>query len=350
VDAEGAAGTQVNLIAIVLEDLFLGKLLLELEGDDHLGQLAGPAFFLVEEKLAGKLHAESGGALVFAAFLKVDPGGADHAEGVEAGVGEEAFVFGGGDGLNQHLGNIAEVDHAALFAVGAGHVGDELRLELVLIALGVVFERDDLGDAAARETDDSGFLVEIRFGTREDGDGVELHRVVTDGVATRFVIAAAAQFGGDFGGGSGISDGHGFGSSEDFGGIGEGAFAQFTIDNVGILPIEVSKSSAGQHRATQKREDEHTPGGSQEKTGQKGITGYPDPHFPFWCVLNHQAQFSHEPGTPRSRGEVRYKKGPLPRSVSGATVRPDVGELRGGTGYCSRRACRSRNPAMSSVR
>ncbi len=65
---------------------------------------------------------------------------------------------------------------------------------------GVVLQGDDLGDLAAGELDEAGFLVEVRIGPGEDFDGVGVDLVVAHGVAARFGVAAAAQFGGDIGG------------------------------------------------------------------------------------------------------------------------------------------------------
>jgi len=53
---------------------------------------------------------------------------------------------------------------------GAGEVGDELRLQLVLIARSVVLQRDDLRYPAARELQHRGLLVEVGLRTREDFD------------------------------------------------------------------------------------------------------------------------------------------------------------------------------------
>ena len=62
VDAEGAARAQVDLVGVILEDLLLAELLLELQGDDDLGRLGGPALVLLQEEVLGQLHAQRGGA------------------------------------------------------------------------------------------------------------------------------------------------------------------------------------------------------------------------------------------------------------------------------------------------
>ena len=72
----------------------------------------------VEEEHARRLHAEGGSALVLAALLDIHVGGLDDADRVEAGVLEEALVFGRGDRLHQHLRDVVELHHAALLAAG----------------------------------------------------------------------------------------------------------------------------------------------------------------------------------------------------------------------------------------
>jgi len=99
--------------------------------NDDLGQFAGPALLLVEPEHARELHAQGGGALVLAPLLEVHVSGLDNADGVEAGVLEEALVFGGGDGVHQNARNVREPHDAAFFPAGPRDVGDDLRLELV---------------------------------------------------------------------------------------------------------------------------------------------------------------------------------------------------------------------------
>ena len=48
---------EINLVAVILEDLLFGKLLLELDGDEHLGQFAASSAFRGRaEELARQLH------------------------------------------------------------------------------------------------------------------------------------------------------------------------------------------------------------------------------------------------------------------------------------------------------
>jgi hypothetical protein len=57
-----------------------------------------------------------------------------------------------------------ELHHAPLFPRRTGDRLDQLRLELVLIAGGIVLQRDDLGDLTVGEADQAGFLIESAWG------------------------------------------------------------------------------------------------------------------------------------------------------------------------------------------
>ena len=73
----------------------------------------------------------------------VDPGRADDADGVEAGMLEEALIFGGEDGVPQNRRNVVVVHDALFLAVAVVEIGDELRFELVERPLRVVAQRND---------------------------------------------------------------------------------------------------------------------------------------------------------------------------------------------------------------
>src|SRR5262249_54077389 len=138
-----AAPSERNLVGVELEDLLLRKLLLELQSNDGFGELAAPVLIGVEPEHAGGLHAERGGALIFAAFANIDVRCLQNAAGVESRVLEEALVFGGSDRVHEHLREVAELDDAALLSRRPADGLDELRLELVLRSLGVVLQRHD---------------------------------------------------------------------------------------------------------------------------------------------------------------------------------------------------------------
>jgi hypothetical protein len=278
VDAERAAPAKVDIVGVILENRFLGKLLLQLEGDDHLRQLARPALACIQPEHACELLAESGGALGVAAFLEVDVSGFHDADGVETGVLEKALIFGRCNGMDQHCGDVREPHHAAFLAVGPGDVGDQLRLELILAAGGVVLERNDLRDPAAGELDDAGLLVEVGFRAGEHFDGIRLQQVVAGGIAARFVVAAAAQLGGDAGGRGGFAHGHRFRSGEDLGRIGERADAQLLVDEPRILGVIVGECAQPQDHEEGEPDHQEAAYGSQKEPGQAGAFGYAELH------------------------------------------------------------------------
>ncbi len=64
--------------------------------------------------------------------------------GIEARVLEEVLVFGREHRVHHHLGNIGELHQAPLLALLIEQVGDRLRLQVILGALGVIAQRNDL--------------------------------------------------------------------------------------------------------------------------------------------------------------------------------------------------------------
>src|SRR5207249_3855836 len=92
-------------------------------------------------------------------------------------------------------------------------IRDELRLQLVLPAIGVVPEGNDARNSAFGEFDGTLFAIEIGFGAGEDFDFLGLDVVVADGVIARFGVAAAPELGGNIGRGGRIPDAYGDGRS-----------------------------------------------------------------------------------------------------------------------------------------
>jgi len=105
-DAESAAHPQGNLVGVVLEDLLLGKSLLDLQGDHHLLQFAAPglALLVFEEEHVRELRAEGGGSLRSAALPQVHVGGLDDAKRIQAVVLEETLVLDGVTASTRILG------------------------------------------------------------------------------------------------------------------------------------------------------------------------------------------------------------------------------------------------------
>ncbi len=111
-DAVGAAA-EVDGVEVALEDLALGQLLLQLQGDERLLDLA------LERALGGQvvdLHVllcDRRRALRRAA-LGVGEGGPQDALGIDAAVGPEGAVLGGDDRVTHMLGHLLERDRLAV--------------------------------------------------------------------------------------------------------------------------------------------------------------------------------------------------------------------------------------------
>ena len=104
VNGERAALAHVHLVGVHLEDALLGELLLQLDGDQHLRELALDGLLRGEEEAARELHGDGRAALAVAAFAQVDRGRFHQAEIIHAAVLEEAAVFDGQHRVHQHWG------------------------------------------------------------------------------------------------------------------------------------------------------------------------------------------------------------------------------------------------------
>jgi hypothetical protein len=115
---------EVHQVQIEGEDLLLGVALLELDRDERLLDLAAPSALAGEEEGAGELHGDRGGPLLHLARAQVGERGAGDAEGVDAAVLVEVGVLGGEQGVLQHLGDLALLQHhPALAGEGGEDVG-----------------------------------------------------------------------------------------------------------------------------------------------------------------------------------------------------------------------------------
>jgi hypothetical protein len=86
------------------------------------------------------------------------------------------LVFHGHHRVYQRGRDFGESHQPALFAVAIRQVGDELRRELVFLAVGVIGQRNDARNLAiAGKVDHRGFLVRIGFAPWKDR-----HRVRPD--------------------------------------------------------------------------------------------------------------------------------------------------------------------------
>lgn len=82
-----------------LKNLVLGEIVLDLEGEQRLVNLARQGLLAGKEEIAGDLHGDGAGASPFAATREVGIGGAQHTEGVYAGMLIETLILRRQDGL-----------------------------------------------------------------------------------------------------------------------------------------------------------------------------------------------------------------------------------------------------------
>ncbi|MNZ35861.1 hypothetical protein D3C78_532680 [compost metagenome] len=149
IDAVGAVA-QVDLVHVQLEDLVLGQLALDLQGQQNLVGLAREAALAGEEEVLRHLHGDGTAAgLDMAGFHQLGRG-AHQAAGVDTIVVEEIVVLGRQKRLDELWGNFREADRRAThfaelgnqLAVAAVHPEGDLQLD--------ASERLDRGQAGAK--------------------------------------------------------------------------------------------------------------------------------------------------------------------------------------------------------
>ena len=94
---------QVNLVDVKLENLVLGKIVLDLHRQHGFGQLAGERLFVRQEEVARHLHGDGRRTFLDPARQQVGAGRAQDAQRVHAAMRVEAFILGRDDGL-LHVG------------------------------------------------------------------------------------------------------------------------------------------------------------------------------------------------------------------------------------------------------
>ncbi len=259
-DAEAAPLAEADLVAVILEDLVLRKLLLQLKGDHHLGGLALPVFLLIEPELTRQLHAQRGCAFFFPALPQIVISGFHDAQRIEAGVLEETLVLRRDDGLHQHFRDVVETHD---------EVGDQLRLELELRPLGVVLRGDDAGDFGAGELDDSGFRLDgVRAG--DDFLGIGPQVVPTHAIRAGFAVAGAAQKIHQLDRGQLVAHRDDFRGRVDLGGVGEGAGAEFLIDQPRVFDVVVGKPDSTERQAKDDEDKQNLPQRAEQEADSLG--------------------------------------------------------------------------------
>ena len=148
--------------------------------------------------------------------------------------------------LHQHLGDVVESHQAALLAVAVEQVGDQLRLEQVLVRLGVVAVGDDARDDAVLEMKMTPGSCGVSVHAGKDLHAVGADVVPAHAVAARFVVAAAPECGDEFLGGEGIADADGLRRGVDLGGFGERPGPQFLVDEARVVDPEVGEAAEHQ--------------------------------------------------------------------------------------------------------
>ena len=107
---------QEDLVHIDFQNLVFGQVVLELEGQQYLVNLAGKGFLRRQIHIARHLHGDGRGALALGA-AHVGRCGPHHAQVVDAAVLEKAGVFDGQDGVFHHRWNFFNrCERAVLFA------------------------------------------------------------------------------------------------------------------------------------------------------------------------------------------------------------------------------------------
>ena len=105
-----------NLIHVKLQNLVLAHLLLDLQRQQHLEQLAGEGLFARQIKIARHLHGDGRGALT-ARPLQIRQQRASHSRPIDAAMLIETVVFGGQHRLFHQIGNLPNGrKHPALLA------------------------------------------------------------------------------------------------------------------------------------------------------------------------------------------------------------------------------------------
>ena len=150
-DRERPAMPKVNLIGVVLKDLFLRELLLQVKSNQQLIKLAGECFAAIQPKVARQLLRDGGSALRVTALFQIHKNRFDDAHGVEPGVLKKPFVFDGNDRMNQHGRKVIVFHQPAFFAVLVIQAAQQPGFQQVLRAGCIVPQRNNGRDLAVLE-------------------------------------------------------------------------------------------------------------------------------------------------------------------------------------------------------
>src|SRR5579859_3476066 len=170
---------------------------------------------------------------------KVGPRGAKNADEVEAGMLEEAFVFGGENGLYQLWRQVIVTHRAAFLAEAVEEVGDEFRLNFRRAHVRTAAKRADGANDPAVELHGYGVTTrkvrELRWANIQSValDGVRAHGIFICIGA----IAGALEIGDQVVGTPSLPIGDVFGSREDLGGVLQKVAGEPEIDHLRVLDV-----------------------------------------------------------------------------------------------------------------
>ena len=106
---------EINLIDIKLENLVLGEIAFDLDGQHGLGQFARKSFFIRQKKIARHLHGDSRGSLFGAAGEQIRTDSAQDTYCIHAPMAIETLVFSRDNGIAHMLGHFIDRHERASF-------------------------------------------------------------------------------------------------------------------------------------------------------------------------------------------------------------------------------------------
>ena len=150
-----------------------------------------------------------------------------------------------------------------------------------LLLFGRVLGGDDLDDTVVLELDDSGFLVEVGVGTRENLDGIGAQMIPAHPVGPGFAVSAAPQLGDNFGRADAVAQRDGLRRREDHGCAGKRALTELPVDEAGVLDVKIREcdKTDGKERNCETQND--FAGRVKEDAGKPDLFSYFFSYFDF---------------------------------------------------------------------
>ena len=159
-DAVGS-GAEVDAVEVGGNDLVLGIVGFDAEGEGGLEELAVEGEVANLVGIARELHRDSGGTLGDAAVFQVAEGSAEDTSEIDAAVFEKASIFSGGEGVDEVLRDFFARNDAAAGAMDGGQfLAVPVKEEGALLHSGDLFDviaggGDPISDAHEKEQDEA---------------------------------------------------------------------------------------------------------------------------------------------------------------------------------------------------